>query len=226
MSLPPPFYLKAGRPILSEDGYEYMASSIRDMSGAIAYYKPMMTRDREFTEKPDGLYTWIIKSGVFLTIPVTNAQEVGAVHINMWSWTPDLGIAGTEVTAAGELEKQGPFVLFNLKSGTFMEGPIRKGHLTKDRVDTELLPMVKAKMESLDLIPLFNRCSPCTHDYETISGEDILDTAHIITEKAEIERMRPYFRLDRVGVASVNSEEYAELTKAFGAQLGGARRAR
>jgi len=190
MSLPPPFVLKSNKPTVTEDGSRIMfIHPIKDMDSAVAFFKEKMLVGDQIPRARDGIYSWLLKEGGLAIIPVESEQEIGSVHANLWSWTPTLG----QVRAAGELEKHGSSIIYNLQSGSFMRDLIRK------RSDqTVLMRRADSAFRALDLEPTFLRCRPegivdCDEPVEELSGKRIIENAQIITKNIDIFWYRQFF---------------------------------
>jgi hypothetical protein len=229
--MPPPFVLKPpsnpSRVITDEYEGKWIATGIKPpkpgatlYQGVVEYYTAKMKKGRDFFSEPYGLYTWIIKSGVIVSMPVLSAQEVGSVHVNMWSWTPELGRLPSAVSAAGELRKVGTNIEFNLKSGTFMKSKLAQNSVKK--VD-DIAEYVIAEFAKIGISATFLKCNPCTSDYDSKSGLPIIDSATIITNSGEMFFLKELFVLKHV--AEPNAVSYPEMNKALGGE-GGARRVR
>jgi len=188
MSLPPPFVLKAQTPTITETGESILFEQITDMDGAVEFFKAKIKINEEIPDADDGIYSWLLKEGGLIMAPVESNQESGSVHANLWSWTPTLG----KVIAAGELEKNGNEVSYNLKSGSFM-----KPWLRKESDQAAMTYRVNSKINSLGLRPFFLRCSiksKCRQGYETLSGKSIISERNIITPISLVFFYRQFFK--------------------------------
>jgi len=223
--MPPPFVLKMNRPVVNTNGSRWLVTEIREgkKKEVIDLFKERMKIDAAFVEEPDGIYVWIIKGDHLVTMPVTSAQEVGSVHVNMWSWTPELGTSPRDVSSAGELIKSGRTIRFNLKSGTFMKPILRQASIIL--VD-EIAERVAATFIALGITATFLKCSPCTQDYETKSGTAIVDTADIVTPDLEMFFLDKLFKMRSHDPPT--EKTWADMAEALGTQeaVGGKRRTR
>jgi hypothetical protein len=199
MSLPPPFVLKMDRPTVGPDGELIMFTlPIRDLKSALEWFKGKMVINEALAGAADGVYTWLLKEGGLVALPVESEQEIGSVHANLWSWTPSMG----RVVAAGELRKQGATLDYNLQSGSFM-----KPYLKTVDIQQRLVAAVSKRFRELGLMPFFLKCNPngivdCTHRYETLSGKSIIDETPIVTPSKDLFFYRAFFtekQLDRPG---------------------------
>lgn len=158
------------------------------MEGAIKFFKAKLKINEDIPGAPDGVYTWILKEGGLVICPVESNQEIGSIHANLWTWTPTLG----RILAAGELEKQGDTILYNLKSGSFMKTNLRNQayqNLFRSRVDS--------KLRELGLNPIFLICTPssnCRQGYETLSGRSIISERNFITPISLVFFYRQFFK--------------------------------
>ena len=223
--MPPPFVLKMDRPIVNTNRSRWLVTEIREVKEkeAIDFFKERMKIDAAFIEELDGIYVWIIKGGHLVTMPVTSAQEVGSVHVNMWSWTPEFGTSPRDVSAAGELIKTGSTIRFNLKSGTFMKRILRDATIAD--VDA-LAATVAATFMALGITATFLKCSPCTQEYETKSGIAIVDTADIVTPDLEMFFLDKLFKMRSND--PITNRNWDEMANVLGTQeaVGGRRRTR
>lgn len=196
--------IKRGSPIENYQGKRWIVTNVKraTKTDAIAYFKSKLIIDEQIADAPDGVYTWAIVNDHLLMLPVLNAQEVGALHINMLMWAPtEINTDG--VVIAGELRKTGSIVNYNLKSGTFME----KFITGKDEAYVQtLVTAVTDKFLSLEIIANFLKCKPCTHEYEKLSGESIIDTEGIKTSDEEMAILMQYFNMESAA-AEENSLE-------------------
>ena len=237
--MPPPFVLKPGRNITDAEGDKWQAVGILEgkMDDAVEWFRSKMMGGPELARAPNGYYTFIIKCGALVVMPVLSNQEVGSVHVNMWSWTPHCDPTTptpNDVTAAGEIKKIGNKINFNLKSGTFMQrlftAAARKGQDTKtvaSKIATEVTANIN-RFEPLEAI--FLKCDPCTADYETVSGQSILDRmdVNIVTSEKEMFWLRQFFILqDRTPKLKEEEKNAAlgTLVNSFGSvKIGGAQK--
>ena len=187
---PPPFLLKTQKPTVAPDGERIMFTEpIHNMAAAIEWFKDKMRIDAQISSAPDGIYSWLFKHDGMIVIPVESAQEIGSVHANLWTWTPTLG----KVYSAGELRKQGNRILYNLKSGSFMQP-----YLKTEEMRAAMVAGVDQKFRALGLTPVFLKCEPaaavrCTESYEQLSGKSIISEASIITPERELFWYRQFF---------------------------------
>ena len=77
MSLPPPFVLKSDKTVLTEDGTRILfVKPVKDMDGAVEYFKAKMLVGDAIRGAKDGIYTWLLKEGGLAVIPVESEQEL------------------------------------------------------------------------------------------------------------------------------------------------------
>jgi hypothetical protein len=162
---------------------------IHDIDAAIEWFKDKMRIEKEITEAPDGIYSWLFREGGLIILPVESEQEIGSVHANLWTWTPKLG----KVYSAGELSKQGERILYNFKSGSFMQH-----YLKTEELREVMVTAADRKFRALGLRPVFLKCEPgtgvrCTESYEQLSGRNIISEASIITPERELFWYRQFF---------------------------------
>ena len=168
---------------------------IHNMAAAIEWFKDKMRIDAQISSAPDGVYSWLFKHDGMIVIPVESEQEIGSVHANLWTWTPTLG----KVYSAGELRKQGNRILYNLKSGSFMQP-----YLKTEEMRAAIVAGADRKFRALGLTPVFLKCEPapaaaaaassrCTESYEQLSGKSIISEASIITPERELFWYRQFF---------------------------------
>ena len=219
MSLPPPFVLKSDKPVLAEDGTRILfVKPVKDMDGAVEYFKAKMLVGDAIRGAKDGIYSWLLKEGGLAMIPVESEQEIGSVHANLWSWTPTLG----RVLAAGELEKHGTNIDYNLQSGSFMRPVIKiPEHQTK------LTRLMNGKLRELEFWPDFLKCKPegpadCDEAVEMLSGKKIIDNATIVTPESDLFWYRQFFTEQRAN-APVTPRTMAQFTNEFNKQTAGKR---
>jgi len=185
---------------------------IRDLKSALEWFKAKLVINEALAGAADGIYSWLLKEGVFAALPVESEQEIGSVHANLWSWTPEMG----RVVAAGELRKEGKTVEYNLQSGSFMKPYLKTADHQK-----RLVAAVNKRFRQFGLVPVFLKCNPgglanCTHTYESLSGKSIIDDAIIITPSFDLFFYREFFTEKRLdipesmgGIARAMAEEVA-----------------
>jgi hypothetical protein len=191
------FVLKTGRATLGEDGNEYRFIKPYKTDRKVIFdtFKPRMLSD--LASAGDGIYTWIIKDdGKMYFSKTLGNQEIGSLHLNL-----DMYSGETNVIAAGELKKEGTTVIYNLRSGTYMEKVV-----TTREVRNEKVKMVSDLISTMGLTPKFLKCKTdengngteeCTEEYEILAGLDIIDkTSKIVTPMAEIELYKSLFTLE------------------------------
>ena len=85
---------------------------------------PLLLRNEQIVEAEPGIYTWIIKNGVFYAARIFTQQEIGTLHLDLDRQT-SIGKSDYKqnIFSAGELKissSQGkPVIYFNLQSGTY-----------------------------------------------------------------------------------------------------------
>lgn len=205
------FFLKRGRPNAGADGRRFWVGKPFKAPAAVinAYYRSKAVAALCETT-PDGVYEWILKSpsapagppslalaaeSVFLAAPALSGQEVGSLHINLDMWTDDCAF---QVFAAGELEKRGASVSFNLKSGTYMESVVTS-LAARERVASGVLSFFASAFS--DLRATFLECgaaaaAACKTEYELFSGQDIVQARAIVTPRAEVFVFQQFFTLE------------------------------
>lgn len=190
------FILKTGRATLAEGGtYRFIKPYKRPAQEIIDTFKSRMLSD--LTRAEDGIYTWIIKDDgkMYLSKTLGN-QEIGSLHVNL-----DMFSGEANVIAAGELKKEGATVIFNLRSGTYMEKVIKTRGVRNEKVS-----LVSDFISKNGLSPKFLKCKTdengngseeCTEEYELLAGMDIIDkTSKIVTPMAEIELYKTMFTVE------------------------------
>jgi hypothetical protein len=110
--------VKYGRP----DGSEYYArvsipsknaNTRRNVRGRLFAAIPLLTHET-FFGAPDGIYTWLMCDKGFFASPVLSVFEHGTVHANLTD-----RVGASRVDIAGEAQKTGDQLRFNLLSGTY-----------------------------------------------------------------------------------------------------------
>lgn len=147
----PHFAVKRVKPTVVEDHDILLKLREGAANAAIAYFQSKYKKDGALTDAPDGLYTWIISADgqLIAAQPISN-QELGTLHNNLAVLN---GIAPDNVYAAGELNKTGSNVTFNLQSGSFMQRVFEKGGAAA------LAPHIERaaeKFASIGLHPIFD----------------------------------------------------------------------
>ena len=202
------FLLKTSKFTRGEDGkdYRFIRPLLLPREQIFATFKARMTSD--LASAGDGIYTWIIKDDgkMYLSKTLGN-QEIGSLHGNL-----DMFSGDPNVIAAGELNKEGTTVTYNLRSGTYMENVI-----TTREVRNEKVKLVSDLISTNGLTPKFLKCKgdengngteECTEEYETMAGMNIIDKlTNIVTPMSEIELYKTMFTLE--GTSEAASETSA-----------------
>lgn len=115
-----------------------------------AYFREKIITNDGIAEADDGIYTWIIigtEDNQYINLyaaKTISRQEIGTLHKNIY----DLMAEGSPmVVAAGEFEKTGDRIEFNLQSGTYMEPKVKgKSNENKHTITMKVKNIVHAKM--------------------------------------------------------------------------------
>ena len=187
----PDFVLKQAIPLVDTNGSRWIVTGIkkRKEKETIEFFKKRMKIDAGFVTEPDGIYIWIIKGGHLVTMPVKSVQEVGSVHVNIWSWTPEFGTLPSDVSSAGELIKKGDSVEFNFKSGTFMI------HILKHASIADIFALtanVSATFASVGITATFLKCN------NRIYGKTIVGNTAIVTSDLEMAFLTQLFKMHQI----------------------------
>jgi hypothetical protein len=190
MSRPSPFVLKTVNPTVAPDGERSMfVEPFKNLSGAVEWFQSKILVGSQITGAENGLYRWLLREKGLVAIPVESQQEIGSLHVNLWSWTPTLG----QVIAAGELKKRGTRVYYNFLSGSFVHD-----YLNTEEKRKQLVAYVNKQFRSLNLTPIFLKCNPdgvvdCRDLYERYAGKNIIANAKLITPESELFWYRKFF---------------------------------
>lgn len=86
---------------------------------ALKYFKSTMVTDETWKNAAPGIYTWILKGGVFYANKVLTPQEIGSLHFIL-DFLSNVDGNQSNIEAAGEMiVSDDRSILFNLLSGTY-----------------------------------------------------------------------------------------------------------
>ena len=193
---------------------------IKNLPALLEWSKDKLIINEAIRDARDGIYSWLLKEGGFSMLPVESEQEIVSVHANLWSWTPTMG----RVVAAGELQKRGDTIFYNLQSGSFMQPVLKTAKLQR-----QYIVHVGRKFREIGLRPKFLMCAPdgnviCKEVYEQLSGKSIVETAKIVTSQLNLFWYRQFFNEAPENVSSPRA--IAKMADALGSNVGGSRRHR
>lgn len=134
---PPYFILKTRTRTVDKDGKEilFKLRKGQNLTEIYEFFKGTIISNDGIKLADDGIYTWILiaskedKYGDLYVAKTISMQEIGTLHRNLYDTMTKLKPV---VMAAGEFEKKGTKITFNLLSGTFMEPKVR-GKTNKNR---------------------------------------------------------------------------------------------
>ncbi len=190
-------YNKNGR------AFKYKHKTVRNNDGISAFFINKIVQNAGLATADYGLYTWILRSsGNIYAAKTVTKQEVGTLHVNLKMLTDSFD--SSEIVAAGELElSSGPFVMFNLLSGTYMADKFKKlSNSQKLIYRNELKDGVMRVLEGFGIASQFLECSnvsQCSEE-EKIGGMKLIETADIRTNNANLSNLNRFF--NRVGGGS------------------------
>ena len=193
---------------------------IKNLAALLEWSKEKLIINEAIRDASDGIYSWLLKEGGFSMLPVESEQEIVSVHANLWSWTPTMG----RVVAAGELQKKGSSIFYNLQSGSFMQ-PV----LHTRKIQRTLVNYVSKKFREIGLTPKFLMCAPdgnviCKEEYEKLSGRSIVETTQIVTSHLNLFWYRQFF--NEAPDNAPTPRAIAKMVDVLGANVGGSRRSR
>lgn len=202
------------------------------LKNAIDWYKDKLIFDEDIGRAPDGLYAWIWKDDghdeAVVAAPVTNAQEIGSLHLNLWQWS--VGKGGLDVEAAGEFIKEGSRIEFNLQSGTFHKLYLQRLRNRPGRA--LLIARVEQAFERFGLEPVFRDCEPsgpypCV-SHERLAGYGILSHTAVETKPRNMFPLEKFFTAHPIqqNDRDVALEDLARQMEALGGEVVGGRRRR
>lgn len=163
---------------------QFKVSKTKPMTNAVSYFTSQIRRGGELLHELDGLYTWIIKQkrnqNTLFAARTRSQQELGTLHKNLDEFTPNEGA----VIAAGEFQKSGSNIKFNLQSGSYMQTIFSKikdsrdQEIVRDRIVTDVIKTFK----DVGFINVeFNiYTGPINRDKE-IAGTPMINTESIMT---------------------------------------------
>ena len=193
------FILKTGKFTKADDGKQYIF--VRPYKKAtqeiIDIFQARMIDSIQNTEDKN-IYTWIIKDNgtMYLSKTLSN-QEIGSLHANL-----DMFSGDANVIAAGELERVGDIIEYNLRSGTYMEKVV-----TTRAIRNSKSAVVDNFISKNGFTPRFLKCKndengngteDCTEEYESLAGRNIIDGASMVTPDSEIALYKSLFSIKDV----------------------------
>ena len=188
------FFLKTRNPVKDKNGntYRFMKTFLTTTDEINNFFKSRVLTNKALQDGEDGIYSFIYKENMFSAIPLYSAQEIGTLHVNLDMYTDD----EIPTIAAGELIKDGTRILYNLRSGSYMEKKIKS-----KKIRDELIHDITTALEMLNFEPVFLDCDNtteyiCDQPYETYSGYSIIEKKDIVTSKKEIEIYKKFFTID------------------------------
>lgn len=170
---------------------QFKVTREKPMLQGIKYFADQIKRNGELRTEPDGLYTWILKEKrlqrTLIAARTRSKQEVGTLHKNLDDFTPEDG----KVYAAGEFQKTGDTVVFNLQSGTYMKAVF-------DRIKDDREKQVLRDQYTAEITGEFTRLagflSVAFADDGTIAGRPMINTAEIITTPENFAKYSEYLK--------------------------------
>ena len=104
-----------------EDGSTVFVKILLPLGRRKQFYRALeesipLIRNEELHSAPDGIYTWILSDTGFSAIRVISVLELGTIHHSLVfrSFT-------NQLFGAGELEKRGTTIRYNIQSGSYMK---------------------------------------------------------------------------------------------------------
>jgi len=145
---------------IPEDTYDkpkHQCATLRNDDGSIVfvkiqlpvgrrkqYYRGLeesipLVKNEEIRGAPDGIYTWILSDTGFTATRVLSCIELGTIHhtLVLRSFT-------NELFGAGELEKRGDTIRYNIQSGSYMRNFIIKNTSRVDIVQRDFEDAMKS----------------------------------------------------------------------------------
>jgi hypothetical protein len=176
--------------------FKYKHKTVRNNDGISAFFINKIVKNADLATADKGLYTWILRSsGSIYAAKTVTKQEVGTLHVNLKMLTEAKD--PSEIVAAGELElSSGPFVMFNLLSGTYMADKFKKlSNSQKLIYRNELKDTVMRVLEGFGIASQFLECSNVSQcsDEEKIGGMKLIETADIRTNNANLSNLNRFF---------------------------------
>lgn len=126
----PFFALKTRTSTIDEDGREFLFKLRKGQNQTELYefFKDMIVSNEGIQLAEDGIYTWILIAsdkdpyGDLYAAKTISMQEIGTLHRNLYD---TMTKSKPVIVAAGEFDKRGKKITFNLLSGTFMEPKVK-----------------------------------------------------------------------------------------------------
>ncbi len=189
--------LKSSESTYNKNGrkFKYRHKPVRNNNGITRFFNEKIKKNKSLATADKGLYTWILReSGNFYAAKTVTKQEVGSLHVNLDMLTHSTD--KSPIIAAGELElTSGPFVMFNLLSGTYMADKfIKLSNSDKIKYRNQLNMNVMQVLEKFGITSQFLDCSgnKCS-DEEKIGGMKLIETADIRTNNNTLKNLNTYF---------------------------------
>jgi len=181
-----------------------------------------LIRNEEIRGAPDGIYTWIVSDTGFAANRVVSVLELGTIHHSLVFRT-----FTNELFGAGELEKRGDTIRFNIQSGSYMKDFFTENASRALIVQSDFEEMMKsfgfaAESIRFDDVPYIDReRSPLTRAeldmyvaagyevwlFDSKESCDLFGADQILKE--EIEKSEEAIRLYS-GMADERFKKYAE----------------
>jgi len=136
----PYFAFKTRTSTVAEDGTNILFKLRKGQNQTELYefFKDMIVSNEGIQLADDGIYTWILIAsdkdhhGDLYAAKTISMQEIGTLHRNLYD---TMTKSKPVIVAAGEFDKRGKKIMFNLLSGTFMEPKIKgKNSLTRKAI--------------------------------------------------------------------------------------------
>ena len=126
----PFFALKTRTSTIDEDGREFLFKLRKGQNQTEIYefFKEKIVSNEGIQLAEDGIYTWILiasetdRYGDLYAAKTISMQEIGTLHRNLYD---TMTKSKPVIVAAGEFDKRGKKITFNLLSGTFMEPKVK-----------------------------------------------------------------------------------------------------
>jgi uncharacterized protein YerC len=126
----PYFAFKTRTRTVDKDGKEILFNLRKGQNQTEIYefFKDMIVSNEGIQLADDGIYTWILIAsdkdpyGELYAAKTISMQEIGTLHKNLYDTMTKLKPV---IVAAGEFDKRGKKITFNLLSGTFMEPKVK-----------------------------------------------------------------------------------------------------
>jgi hypothetical protein len=126
----PYFAFKTRTSTVDKDGKEILFKLRKGQNQTEIYefFKDMIVSNEGIQLADDGIYTWILIAsdkdpyGELYAAKTISMQEIGTLHRNLYD---TMTKSKPVIVAAGEFDKRGKKITFNLLSGTFMEPKVK-----------------------------------------------------------------------------------------------------